>query len=641
MRFFRFCILVLICLNGYVVSGQNTDPRVIEVTLNEYAIDHPKLERKVDISFAGGIQDFILAFCKETEVNVSLSPEITQNLTVNFSDVSPKDILLYLVATYKYDLKVFGDIISLDLPKKTESAVATKQISLIYNAYSDQLTYDLRVDTLGLVLGELSRASGKNIIAKPEVTNNIITAHAVQSKLEAGLDILAIQNNLTYKKDDRGFYVFAKADDEILTKVNQQINAESQVYANPNFGGQNQQQSRSVALDRDTVTQEERVVVHAIDADLFETVRSIMQLKNKQFTLLGKNNGVLSFHGADRDINRLLNNLLLGTGLSFSQVGEVYVFDDEKSAVLTRSRLYQFRRRSVVGVAAMVPKEILREAQVLEMVELNSIMVTGNETAIARVTEVFDDLDKSVPVINIELLIVDVKKTYSVSTGLELGMDPKPVQAQGQLYPSIDFTFSDKGINNLLGLLAGNGIINIGKVKPGFYASLQAVEDNGVAKVQSKPLLSTLNGKEAVFSLGEKRYFQIQRTTLQGNQSPISLQDRTFESVNADFSIKILPVVSGDENVTLSIQVDQSDFIGPIQSDAPPPQISRVFNSNIRVKNGEMIVLGGLERKSKENNGRGLPLLSRIPVIKWLFSSRNATKDSSKLLLFVKPTIYY
>jgi type IV pilus assembly protein PilQ len=621
--------------------GQINDLKVIEETLNEYATDNPKLERKVDISFAGEIQDFILAFCKETEVNVSLSPEITQKLTVNFSDVSPKDILLYLVATYRYDLKVYGDIISLDSPKKPESVVVTKPISLTYNAYSDQLTYDLRLDTLGLVLGELSRVSGKNIIAKPEVTNHIITGHAVQSKLEAGLDILAIQNNLTYKQDDRGFYVFAKASNEILTKVNQQINAESQVYANPNFGRQNQQQSRSVALDRDSITQEERVVVHANDADLFETVKSIMQVKNKQFTLLGKNNGVVSFHGADKDVNKLLNNLLIGTGLSFTQLGDVYVFDDEKSAILIGSKLYQFRGRSVVGIAAMIPKEVLREAQVLEMVELNSIMVTGNEAAITRVTKLFDDLDKSIPVINIELLIVDVKKTYSISTGLELGMDSKPVQAQGQLYPSIDFTFSDKGINNLLGLLAGNGIINLGKVKPGFYASLQAVEDNGVAKVHSKPLLSTLNGKEAIFSLGEKRYFQIQRTTLQGNQSPISLQDRTFESVNADFSIKILPVVSGDENVTLSIQVDQSDFIGPIQSDAPPPQISRVFNSNIRVRNGEMIVLGGLERKSKENNGRGLPVLSRIPIIKWFFSRRTATKDSSKLLLFVKPTIYY
>ena len=54
-----------------------------------------------------------------------------------------------------------------------------------------------------------------------------------------------------------------------------------------------------------------------------------------------------------------------------------------------------------------------------------------------------------------------------------------------------------------------------------------------------------------------------------------------------------------------------------------------------------MIVLGGLENKEISDTGTGVPFLSRIPIIKWLFSNRRKAKGKSKLLIFVKPTIIY
>lgn len=54
-----------------------------------------------------------------------------------------------------------------------------------------------------------------------------------------------------------------------------------------------------------------------------------------------------------------------------------------------------------------------------------------------------------------------------------------------------------------------------------------------------------------------------------------------------------------------------------------------------------MILLGGLDELKKENSGTGTPLLSRIPVIKWFFSSRKKGKSTSKLHIFIKPTVVY
>jgi type IV pilus assembly protein PilQ len=89
----------------------------------------------------------------------------------------------------------------------------------------------------------------------------------------------------------------------------------------------------------------------------------------------------------------------------------------------------------------------------------------------------------------------------------------------------------------------------------------------------------------------------------------------------------------------MDIKVNQSDFTERINETAPPGQVTRAFQSTVRIKNQEMVLLGGLEEKRVNASGKGVPLLSRIPVLKWLFSSRNDQRTKGKLNIFIKPTI--
>jgi len=99
--------------------------------------------------------------------------------------------------------------------------------------------------------------------------------------------------------------------------------------------------------------------------------------------------------------------------------------------------------------------------------------------------------------------------------------------------------------------------------------------------------------------------------------------------------------LSGNGQVTLDIFVVQSNFRGRISEDAPPDISSREFSSIIRVKDQDIVVLGGLEEQFTDNSGTGVPFLSRIPIIKWLFSSRKREKKKARLTVLIKPTIIY
>jgi type IV pilus assembly protein PilQ len=167
------------------------------------------------------------------------------------------------------------------------------------------------------------------------------------------------------------------------------------------------------------------------------------------------------------------------------------------------------------------------------------------------------------------------------------------------------------------------------------------LETNGHVKIRSTPKLSTLNGHPATISIGETQYYLETQNTVVGTQNPQNITTQQYKSVNADLSVTINPMVAGDEQITMDIKVKQSTFTARISATAPPGNTTRNFESLLRVKNDDMILLGGLDEDNTSDTGSGIPGLSRIPVLNWIFGNRDRTKSKDRLIVLVKPTILY
>ena len=167
------------------------------------------------------------------------------------------------------------------------------------------------------------------------------------------------------------------------------------------------------------------------------------------------------------------------------------------------------------------------------------------------------------------------------------------------------------------------------------------MESSGILKIRSTPQIATLNGHEAKLSIGQTQYYLEVSNNVIGSQNPQNIISQNYKPVNADLSVSIDPQISGDEQITMTINVKQSTFTERINPSAPPGTINRDFQSLMRVKNGEMVMLGGLEENKVETSGSGLPLLARIPVLKWFFGKNTRGKSQSKLTIFIKPTVIY
>lgn len=294
------------------------------------------------------------------------------------------------------------------------------------------------------------------------------------------------------------------------------------------------------------------------------------------------------------------------------------------------------------SILSIIPDEIKKDLDIKIDKELNSFLVNGPAANIERFESFIKYIDKAVPVILIEVMLLEVNRSATVETGIKAGIGDKPVTTTGTIFPTADINLGAQTINNIIDGFSGFGSLNIGKVVPNFYVSLKAMETNGNLKVRSSPRLSTLNGHKAYLSIGETTYYVVTNQNFYGSQIPQASEVKNYQPIDAELSVTIMPLVSGDGQITMDIKVIQSSFNGQkVDKDAPPGINSREFTSIIRVKDQDLIVLGGLEESVKNDSGTGVPLLSRIPIIKWLFSSRKREDSKKKLSVLIKPTVIY
>nr|WP_298927859.1 general secretion pathway protein GspD [uncultured Allomuricauda sp.] len=308
----------------------------------------------------------------------------------------------------------------------------------------------------------------------------------------------------------------------------------------------------------------------------------------------------------------------------------------------TQASPFNERASNAEAIVNILPDDVIADLDIKIDYELNSFLISGPAANINRFKKFIKQIDKPVPVILIEVMLIEVRKSATIETGISWGIGDEPVKTSGGIFPEADLTLGAKTVNKIIGGFDGFGSFNIGRVVPEFFATIKAMESNGNIKIRSTPKLSTLNGHRANLSIGETTYYVVTSQNFFGSQIPTTSEVRNFQPIDAQLAVSIKPLVSGNGQVTLDINVIQSDFSSErIDEDAPPGLTSREFSSIIRMQNQDLAILGGLEEKVKNDSGSGVPFLARIPVIKWLFSKRKREDSKQKLTILIKPTVIY
>ena len=196
----------------------------------------------------------------------------------------------------------------------------------------------------------------------------------------------------------------------------------------------------------------------------------------------------------------------------------------------------------------------------------------------------------------------------------------------------IGLTSSSTGVNfpsaaavstPAIGMLLGSGSSILS-------AQLAALESTGDGKIISSPRVIALEGEEAWIEQGKTVPFLVPAT----GDTP-AYPD--FKDVL--LKLTVTPNITSDGRISMKINAINEELDWANQVQGNPATSKSQVNSTIIVNNGDTIVIGGVYKTTESKAEQGVPYLSKIPVLGWLFKYEITVKEKRELLVFVTPRI--
>ncbi|QCK13768.1 type II secretion system protein GspD [Mangrovivirga cuniculi] len=641
----RYTILFFLFFS-FITRGQDFDQRFAQIENQIESLSSRSVPQLMDTATFSVSQtplsSFIRTIGKVHKLNVLVDPKLNEiPVTYNFESVLVKDLILFISKEYKVDIRVRGNILAFNLfkePPVPAEPYREKKLSISYNPSDSTVSFDVERDSLKLFVKQLTAVSGINVVADQSVRGQLVTGYIQRLPLDTALNKLSVTNDLYLEKQGE-VYVFYKSENIDRIPEGGQLkanNRRSNVSRRNAVGNQvrNRPPSLNVRFKDDST-----FLINAENIEIEQLISELSFQSKDNFLLTSKIDGSLSLFLNGVTFEQALSAILSSTEHDYSISDGVYIIGQSDSRSFAEAEFLKLNFRPSENIMKDIPQNLIQDVEIKEIKELNGLVLSGSKQRIRLLKSFITQIDKPVANIMIEVIVIELKKGFNLQTGIQAFLADSTVQTGGKVFPGVDMTISSNSINSVLEKFANNGFINLGRVTPRFYMTLKALEDNNNIDIRSTPKLSTLNGHEAKLTIGESVYYVEQTQNITGGVNPITTTSQRFNQVEANLNININPVVSANDHVTLAVTAEFSNFIPPEVQNAPPGNATRMFDSQIRVKNEEMIVLGGLEEVSKSKSSSGTPLLSRIPILKWLFSTRSQQNSESRLLVFIRPTI--
>ena len=266
--------------------------------------------------------------------------------------------------------------------------------------------------------------------------------------------------------------------------------------------------------------------------------------------------------------------------------------------------------------------------------EENRLLVRGTATEVALARDIIDQIDRPRAQVRITALIYDVALAELRRIGLNWNRDVRGIIDVGsEGIAAQESTVSDFFASSG-DLLTGNTSIGLRTIRDGHAAGalLDCLNSTSESKLLADPSITVGDRHEASIRIVER--IPIITANPVQNSNAVFTQTQ-FEE--AGVILSVLPRISRDGTIEMDVQPEYSVLKEITQSG---PRIdSRTAETTVRMRDGEMFVLGGLRQKTIVETVTGIPYLKDVRYLGRLFRGHNTEVRESELIVFLKPEI--
>ena len=308
-------------------------------------------------------------------------------------------------------------------------------------------------------------------------------------------------------------------------------------------------------------------------------------------------------------------------------------------------------------VKAILEKIVTKRGNIISDDRTNTLIITDLPRNLPLVDDLIAQLDVQIQQVEISARVVEAtgsfEKAFGVKwptangggTDLTVGGAAVPwVASNGPSWNSIN-NRPGAGENNVaLGFAPGkDGITSISGPSAEYWVSflssrisinfiLQALEKEGKVKIVSQPKLVTQNNKAAKVLAGQKIPYPSQQGGAAGGAITVAF-------VDANLELDVTPQITNDGTILMDLKIEKSeaDFSRTVQGS--PTILRKSITTTVLVRDGGTAILGGVYTNNTSNGTAGVPFLSKLPLIGWLFRNKTTSETNAELLIFITPRI--
>jgi type IV pilus assembly protein PilQ len=281
----------------------------------------------------------------------------------------------------------------------------------------------------------------------------------------------------------------------------------------------------------------------------------------------------------------------------------------------------------------------------------NTLLLRGTEAEHQLAENLIRRIDAPVKQILVEVKIVSADEYFGKSLGARFGITSShllnvasaraggtQVGATSAELKSIATTGTSSfpnmvslpATNTLSGAPVSSFALGLFKLPAGINIDLEisALEEEGHTKVLSTPRLVLSNFKPGTLSSGQRIPYS-KPSLVQGVN--------TTEFVDAKVSISVTALVAPDGSISMDLTLTD-DSVGATSTVGPTINTNQL-TSNVTLKSGETLVLGGFQSSTESGDANKTPVLGDLPLVGGLFRNRSSTSVKRELLFLLKPTV--
>ncbi len=388
---------------------------------------------------------------------------------------------------------------------------------------------------------------------------------------------------------------------------------------------------------------ESRVTMNFRGAQLVNVVRLLASQDNLNLILSGDIKGELTLTLEDVSLETALDAILHVNKYEwFLQDNIIIVQPMTSQRVMSgelTTRIYRLSYIKGTTLTAAMEEALTDRGKIKALSSTQSTEDSGGEQDILMITDIpsnFDLIDsivKSLDVegdqINIAVKFIETTLKHDETIGINWNLrETMYIPGGGEA----DTTSTIK-LGHLK--IPGETMSFATLTAPVVSAMLDLLANDGDTKLLQEPQVTTMSNSAANIVVGTT----VPVLVPQGEGSVFGSNPYTYEEQSINVSLNVLPRVNSQEVISMKIDAVVQAVVGYVGAEQRPMVSTRSTNTNVRVANGETLLIGGLIFDNDLESMSKMPLLGDLPFINKLFRYRNTEREQRELLIFITPTV--